>query len=69
MGSINLMLLNFRITVTGIYRASASRVNPKQRNLKSVYRTHIDVVHFRKIDTKRLYEDFGSGYVIFSETI
>lgn len=46
-----------RITVTGIYRANASRINPKQRNVKSVYRTHIDVVHFRKIDTKRLYED------------
>lgn len=50
-----------RITVTGIYRAIASRVNPKQRNLKAVYRTHIDVLHFRKIDTKRLYEDTGSG--------
>ncbi|KFM57235.1 DNA replication licensing factor mcm4-A, partial [Stegodyphus mimosarum] len=50
-----------RITVTGIYRAMAARVNPRQRNLKAVYRTHVDVVHFRKVDTKRLYEDIEEG--------
>ncbi|GIY26646.1 DNA replication licensing factor mcm4-A [Caerostris extrusa] len=50
-----------RITVTGIYRAVAARVNPKQRNLKAVYRTHVDVIHFRKVDTKRLYEDIDDG--------
>ncbi|XP_050300297.1 DNA replication licensing factor MCM4 [Anthonomus grandis grandis] len=46
-----------RVTVTGIYRAQPLQVNPKQRNLKSVYKTHIDVLHFRKIDQKRLYEE------------
>lgn len=46
-----------RITVTGIYRAAAVRVNPRQRSVKAVYKTHIDAVHFRKLDTKRLYED------------
>ena len=46
-----------RITVTGIYRATPVRLNPKQRNVKSVYRTHIDVVHFRKVDTKRLHDE------------
>ena len=30
------------------------RVNPKQRNVKSVYKTHIDVVHFRKTNAERL---------------
>ncbi|KAG8198821.1 hypothetical protein JTE90_007124 [Oedothorax gibbosus] len=50
-----------RITVTGIYRAVPARVNPKQRNLKAVYRTHIDVVHFRKVDNRRLYEDVDEG--------
>ncbi|GFX28107.1 DNA replication licensing factor mcm4-A [Trichonephila clavipes] len=50
-----------RITVTGIYRATASRINPKQRNLKAVYRTHVDVIHFRKVDSKRLYEDISDG--------
>ena len=43
-----------RVTVTGIYRATPMRVNPKQRNVKAVYKTHIDVIHFRKLDAKRL---------------
>jgi len=43
-----------RVTVTGIYRATPMRVNPAQRNVKAVYRTHIDVIHFRKLDAKRL---------------
>lgn len=46
-----------RVTVTGIYRAQSIQVNPKQRNLKAVYKTHIDVLHFRKVDQKRLYEE------------
>ncbi|XP_068249560.1 DNA replication licensing factor MCM4-like [Palaemon carinicauda] len=44
-----------RVTVTGIYRATPLRVNPRMRNLKSVYKTHIDVIHFRKVDAKRLH--------------
>lgn len=46
-----------RVTVTGIYRAQSIQVNPKQRNLRAVYKTHIDVLHFRKVDQKRLYEE------------
>lgn len=45
-----------RVTVTGIYRALPIQESSLARNVKSIYRTHIDVVHFRKIDTKRLYE-------------
>jgi DNA replication licensing factor MCM4 len=50
-----------RVTVTGIYRAVPLRVNPRMRNVKSVYKTHIDVVHFRKLDTKRLKESDGDN--------
>lgn len=46
-----------RVTVTGIYKAMPMQENPRARNVKSVYKTHIDVVHFRKVDDKRLYED------------
>lgn len=46
-----------RITVTGIYRAVPIQENPRARNVRSVYRTHVDVVHYRKIDMKRLYEE------------
>lgn len=31
------------------------RVNPRQSNVKAVYKTHIDVIHFRKTDEKRLH--------------
>ncbi|RXG52397.1 DNA replication licensing factor MCM4 [Armadillidium vulgare] len=44
-----------RITVTGIYRAAPVKLNPRVRNINSVYKTHIDVVHFRKLDKKRLH--------------
>uniref|UniRef100_A0A7N6ALC6 DNA replication licensing factor MCM4 n=1 Tax=Anabas testudineus TaxID=64144 RepID=A0A7N6ALC6_ANATE len=39
----------------GIYRAVPMRVNPRQSNVKSVYKTHIDAIHFRKTDEKRLH--------------
>lgn len=45
-----------RVTITGIYRATPLRINPRQRNVLSVYKTHFDVVHYRKMDLKRLHE-------------
>ena len=47
-----------RVVVTGVYRAQPLRTNPRMRNVKSVYRTHVDVLHFQKQDGKRqqLYE-------------
>ncbi|XP_068196954.1 DNA replication licensing factor MCM4 [Antennarius striatus] len=44
-----------RINITGIYRAVPMRVSPIQSNVKSVYKTHIDAIHFRKTDEKRLH--------------
>lgn len=46
-----------RVTITGIYRAVPIQVNPRMSNIRSIYRTYIDVVHFRKIDEKRLYSN------------
>ncbi|XP_070574384.1 DNA replication licensing factor mcm4-A-like [Ptychodera flava] len=45
-----------RINITGIYRATPLRVNPRQRNVKAVYKTYIDVVHFRKTFVDKLHE-------------
>ncbi|XP_023699148.1 DNA replication licensing factor MCM4 [Paramormyrops kingsleyae] len=45
-----------RVNITGIYRAMPTRLNPRQSNVKSVYRTHIDAIHFRKTDEKRLHD-------------
>ncbi|XP_034039997.1 DNA replication licensing factor MCM4 [Thalassophryne amazonica] len=44
-----------RVNITGIYRAVPMRVHPRQSNVKSVYKTHIDAIHFRKTDEKRLH--------------
>ncbi|XP_014374267.1 DNA replication licensing factor MCM4 isoform X1 [Alligator sinensis] len=44
-----------RVNVTGIYRAVPVRVNSRVSNVKSVYKTHIDVIHYRKTDAKRLH--------------
>uniref|UniRef100_A0A8B9TEU4 DNA replication licensing factor MCM4 n=1 Tax=Anas platyrhynchos TaxID=8839 RepID=A0A8B9TEU4_ANAPL len=44
-----------RVNVTGIYRAVPIRVNPRVSVVKSVYKTHIDVIHYRKTDSKRLH--------------
>ena len=36
-----------RVEVTGIFRAVPRRPNPKMRSVRTVYKTHLDVVHFR----------------------
>jgi DNA replication licensing factor MCM4 len=37
-----------RIEVTGIYRAIPRRSNPHMRTLKTIYRTYLDAIHFRR---------------------
>uniref|UniRef100_A0A8D2B0A9 DNA replication licensing factor MCM4 n=1 Tax=Sciurus vulgaris TaxID=55149 RepID=A0A8D2B0A9_SCIVU len=52
----------------GIYRAVPIRVNPRVSNVKSVYKTHIDVIHYRKTDAKRLHGlDEEAEQKLFSE--
>lgn len=36
-----------RILVTGIFRSTPVRVNPRQRSLKSLFKTFVDVVHVK----------------------
>uniref|UniRef100_A0A914W1S5 DNA replication licensing factor MCM4 n=1 Tax=Plectus sambesii TaxID=2011161 RepID=A0A914W1S5_9BILA len=55
-----------RVTVTGIYRAMPMRVNPRMRTVRSVYRTNVDVLHFRKNDVHRLHQQ-GDGSFITDE--
>ncbi|XP_043464971.1 DNA replication licensing factor MCM4 [Leptopilina heterotoma] len=45
-----------RVAITGIYRGVPMQVVPRQSNVRSVLKTHLDVVHFRKQDSKRLYD-------------
>lgn len=43
-----------RIEVCGIFRSLPVRVNARQRAVKNLYKTYLDVVHIKKIDNKRL---------------
>ncbi|KAF7638129.1 DNA helicase [Meloidogyne graminicola] len=52
-----------RCSVTGIYRATPIRVNPLQRTVHSIYRTSIDVIHFRKLSQDRLHEPTDGLYM------
>lgn len=37
-----------RISVTGIFRSVPVRVNPRQRTIKSLFKTYLDVLHVRR---------------------
>ncbi|XP_014217323.1 DNA replication licensing factor MCM4 [Copidosoma floridanum] len=45
-----------RVSVTGIFRSQTIQINPRASTILAVYKTHIDVVHFRKHDSKKLYD-------------
>ncbi|KAL0066863.1 MCM DNA helicase complex subunit [Marasmius tenuissimus] len=36
-----------RVVVTGVFRTTPVRVNPRQRSLKSLFKTYIDIVHIK----------------------
>jgi DNA replication licensing factor MCM4 len=46
-----------RCEVVGIFRAQGLRINPRQRVTKSIYRTYIDVVNFKRHSNQRLQND------------
>lgn len=46
-----------RIEVCGIFRSLPVRANSRQRALKNLYKTYLDVVHVKKIDKKRVGAD------------
>lgn len=49
-----------RVELTGIFRVSPVRVNPRQRAIKSVYKTYVDVLHVQKVDKKRMGADVST---------
>ncbi|KAF8543840.1 MCM2/3/5 family-domain-containing protein [Trichophaea hybrida] len=46
-----------RIEVTGIFRSVPVRINPRQRTIKSLFKTYVDVLHIQKTDKRRLGQD------------
>lgn len=43
-----------RVEVTGAFRSTPVRINPRQRTVKSLFKTYIDVMHIHKVDKSRL---------------
>ena len=50
-----------RVEVVGIFRAVGNRVNAGMRTLKNIYRTHIDVIGYKKTESKRYENDDEAG--------
>ncbi|CAI5730225.1 unnamed protein product [Hyaloperonospora brassicae] len=50
-----------KVEVTGIYRAVPMRSNWRQRVVKSVFKTYVDVVHFRRVDELTRREEGENG--------
>lgn len=46
-----------RVEITGIFRVNPVRVNPRQRALKAVHKTYVDMCHVKKVDSKRMDAD------------
>ncbi|KAK4689645.1 DNA replication licensing factor MCM4, partial [Tremellales sp. Uapishka_1] len=43
-----------RVIVTGIFRSIPVRVNPRQRSIKSLFKTFLDVVHVKRTNVARM---------------
>ncbi|SPC66898.1 probable replication licensing factor MCM4 [Ustilago sp. UG-2017b] len=49
-----------RVEITGIFRSTPVRVNPRQRSLKSLYKTFVDILHIKRTSGKRLGVDLST---------
>ena len=43
-----------RVVITGIFRSIPVRVNPRQRSIKSLFKTYVDVVHVKRTNISRM---------------
>ena len=43
-----------RVVITGIFRSIPVRVNPRQRSIKSLFKTYLDVVHVKRTNNARM---------------
>ncbi|ORX45319.1 MCM-domain-containing protein [Hesseltinella vesiculosa] len=46
-----------RLEITGVFRGVPVRVNPRQRTIRSLFRTYLDVVHIKRTNQKRMQVD------------
>eukprot|EP00798_Chlamydomonas_sp_ICE-L_P007906 gene7906-1118_t len=48
-----------RVTITGTFRAAPMRVNPRQRAMHALFKTHIDCNHIQRDENSRLFSLAG----------
>ncbi|KAI9812035.1 MAG: hypothetical protein M1827_004927 [Pycnora praestabilis] len=58
-----------RVEVTGVFRCNPVRINPRQRTIKSLFKTYVDVLHIQKVDKRRLGIDVSTVEQELSEQI
>ncbi|WFD22540.1 DNA helicase [Malassezia equina] len=58
-----------RVEVTGIFRGVPVRTNPRQRTLKSLFKTYLDVVHVRLNSARRLQLDISTRDAMSARTV
>ena len=58
-----------RIEVTGIFRSNPVRINPRQRTIKALFKTYVDVLHIQKVDKRRLGIDVSTIEQELSEQV
>lgn len=58
-----------RIEVTGVFRSNPVRINPRQRTIKSLFKTYVDVLHIQKVDKRKLGIDVSTIEQELSEQV
>ena len=58
-----------RIECTGIFRSNPMRVNPRQRTVKSLFKTYVDVLHIQKVDKRKVGIDVSTVEQELSEQV
>ena len=58
-----------RIEATGIFRSIPVRTNPRQRTLKSLFKTYVDVVHVKLNSARRLQLDLSTREASATQSI
>lgn len=58
-----------RVEITGIFKCNQVRINPRQRTVKSVYKTYVDALHIQKTDKQRLGTDVSTIEQEMSEQV
>eukprot|EP00879_Flechtneria_rotunda_P020435 GHRR01021500.1.p1 GENE.GHRR01021500.1~~GHRR01021500.1.p1 ORF type:complete len:510 (+),score=166.40 GHRR01021500.1:266-1795(+) len=50
-----------KVTITGVFRATRMRLNPRQRAAHALFKTYLDVVHVAKDEVDKLFRPRGAG--------